>query len=244
VHVDLACALFAVTEESRKRIEKPTRLMPEDYFGMDDDEPPGSFGGTDSDEHQFMPAAQRDAVEEAERGKEPGSAEKEAAETQVSIVMPAPNNISEEEKVAWDECLRILNQNPKLREPPAHLKRKFSGKQIVIWDEVKIAIRREKKKIYQSSKKKATVQLVGHHEEPEYAATQEGRGRAPPPTQPSFTANERASEDCGGASKGSTGGDQRTGEDKEDQDAYESVRELSAFKGSKLCIIDGALRAS
>ena len=160
---------------------KPTRLMPEDYFGRDDDdEPPGSSGGTDSDEQQFVPVAQRDAVEEAERGKEPRSAEKEAAKTQVAIVMPDPNNLSEEENVAWDECLRILNHNPKLRVPLAHLMRKFSGKQIFIWDEVEIAIRREKKKLYQSSKRKATVQFVGHHEEPEYVASQEERGRAPP----------------------------------------------------------------
>ena len=51
MHVDLVGTLFAFDEEPGENQGKPSKLMPEDLLGMDDDDcPPGSPGGTDLDE--------------------------------------------------------------------------------------------------------------------------------------------------------------------------------------------------
>jgi len=63
------------------------------------------------------------------------------------VVIPTPKSLSKEEKVTWKETVRVLNERPHLRSVPAEFKKKWSQKQSKIWEEAKLAIRRERKKM-------------------------------------------------------------------------------------------------
>ena len=92
----------------------------------------------------------------------------------------------------------VLKEKPKLRAPPAALKRKWSEAQERVWYAVKLAIKKERRRLYQLNerKRKAAYRpkkaLPGHEEEPEFMAASGSRSRAPPPSQPAFSQNERA----------------------------------------------------
>ncbi len=55
VPVDLEGSILAVAADPGVILPKPTPLYQADYFQMDEGEPPGSGGGTDSDEHVLVP---------------------------------------------------------------------------------------------------------------------------------------------------------------------------------------------
>jgi hypothetical protein len=54
--MDIVGALFSIVEDPRHRIQKATKLMPEYYSGIyDEDKPPESPAGNESDKHEFVP---------------------------------------------------------------------------------------------------------------------------------------------------------------------------------------------
>jgi hypothetical protein len=164
------------------------------------DELPGSAGGYDSDDPVYIPPAKGDGEGDAagvDKGVEHMNEEDEIGLREAEVVVLPPKSLSEEEKEAWEETVRVLNARPRLRTIPVELRKKWTQKQIRVWEEAKNAMKRERKRQYSASerKRKATVAKTiepGHEEEPEFLAVVGKKPREPPPSQPAFTANERA----------------------------------------------------
>ena len=93
--------------------------------------------------------------------------------------------------------MSVLKEKPMLRVRPGALKRKWSEAQERVWYAVKLAIRKERRRLYQviERKRKATTMSkkarLGHDEEPEFMAASGSRPRAPPPSQLVFFANDK-----------------------------------------------------
>ena len=81
----------------------------------------------------------------------------------VVVAIPTPEYLTNEEEEAWEESVRLLNERPQMRTIPAEVK-KWSQKQIRVWEDAKMAVKRERKRMYSAAEKKiiaaGSVQLV------------------------------------------------------------------------------------
>jgi len=194
VPVDLEGTLLAVAADPGVMLPKRTPLCQADYFNMDEGEPPGSGGGSDFVEPVIVPPNSQVHEPNAVSPTHGGDDNDEGLE---AVALP-PKDLTSEEIEARHTTVSVLKEKPKLRAPPTALKRKWSEAQERVWYAVKLAIRKERRRIYQVSERKrkaATMSkkaLPGHEEEPEFVAASGSRARAPPPSQPAFSANERA----------------------------------------------------
>ena len=172
VPVDLEGQLLAVATDPGDIQPKHTTLVQGDYFEMNDGEPPGSRGGADSDEPVFVPHESQ--VVEA-HGESPADDGDDNDDGPRVIVLP-PKDLTSKQLSTWQTTLAILKEEPKLRAPPAALKRKWSPAQVKVWHLVKLAIKKERKRLYHASERKrkalATTKKTqaGHEEEPEFMA--------------------------------------------------------------------------
>jgi len=202
VQIDIHGKLLAVALDPNVILPKPTKLVAGDYFQMDVDERAGSGGGTDSEAEAEAEVAPLDPCE---ADKSPGAAkEGDDNDNDSFVVVLPPKSLSADEIEAWQETVAILKTNPKMRVPPPLLKRKWTMAQASVWDVVKLAIKKEKRRLYQVSERKRKAAAmeaksaakkrtqVGHSEEPEFLAATASASRTPPPSQPAFSANERA----------------------------------------------------
>ncbi len=75
-----------------------------------------------------------------------------------------------------EETVRVLNERPHLRGIPANMKKKWFQKQSRVWEDAKMAMKRERKRMYSVAerKRKAAVAVEkayqSHGEEPEFLA--------------------------------------------------------------------------
>ena len=195
VPVDLAGQLLAVAAaDPGANVAKPTALCQADYFEMDEGEPHGSGGGTDSEEPVIVPPESQVLDLPVESPAYEGDDHEEGPDV---IVLP-PDNLTSEQISSWQTTVAVLKEKPKLRAPPAALKRKWTQAQVEVWYVVKLAIKKERRRLYQASERKRKADAIakkrqpGHDEEPEFMAASGSRARAPPPSQPAFSSNERA----------------------------------------------------
>jgi hypothetical protein len=143
VAADLSGKLLAATETELK----PSDVSPlrgKDYFRMTN-EPPGSAGGSDSDDHVYIPPAKGDAEGDAvgvDKGAEHMNDEDEIGLREADVVVLPPKSLSEEEKEACEETVRVLNARPRLRTIPVELKKKWTQKQLRVWEKAKNAMKR------------------------------------------------------------------------------------------------------
>ena len=91
-------------------------------------------------------------------------------------MIPTPKSLTDKEKEAWEESVRLLNERPQLRGIPAEVKKKWSPKQIIVWENAKMVVKRERKRMYSAAERKKKVVVVvwpveqRHGEEPEVLA--------------------------------------------------------------------------
>jgi hypothetical protein len=125
VSVALASKLMSVAEDPNVVPPKPTRLCDADYIHMDEGEPPESGGGSDSDEPVIVPPASQVVEPNVES---PANLDEDNDEGPKVVVLP-PKDLTSEEIEAWQKTVSVLKEKPKLRAPPAALKRKWSSAQ-------------------------------------------------------------------------------------------------------------------
>ena len=103
VIVDLASKLLAVAEDPTVVPPKPTRMFEADYFHMDDREPPGSGGGSDSDEPVIVP---RDSQVVEPNVESPENLNEDNDEGPEVVVLP-PKDLTSEEIEAWQTTVSV-----------------------------------------------------------------------------------------------------------------------------------------